>query len=393
MKPNAKPAEKKPKGGKHQKKDNKDEEESYADLTFCFQADIILKDELKKAEYIGTYTVSNSKSAMSKMIGKQIDDKLKQQEKLENKFHGLIQEKSKKVNLIEENEIDRLNKEIDGCATELKESTNDICKTLSENPDIPKNLVKAKRDQRILVTDLKKFFDDFVVGKWNNYDTVIELYKSQKVDVGKLREKEMGLFKELKKLNEKLAKEEAGYNKDQIEMNQSLLRSKKLLAKTKLEENIFINYEENHINALAALHKSNFKEEEKKMIREIEEKEKERERIGKLNEFVFSYLREQKADYERRKIEVDNKRSQRAAENEHRLQGLNTGITNRTNKIEKLTKDIQNYRLANDHLMEVAAELSPENYSTIHGANVTLPPITKIPEQIEEVKQGEPPAA
>lgn len=61
-------------------------------------------------------------------------------------------------------------------------------------------------------------------------------------------------------------------------MNQSLLRMKKLLAKTKLEENIFYQYEENHIKALSALHESNFKEEENKMRREIEEKEKEREK-------------------------------------------------------------------------------------------------------------------
>ena len=46
------------------------------DLTFCFQSQVILQEELKKIEYIGTYTVSNSKGAMSKMIGSQIYNKL-----------------------------------------------------------------------------------------------------------------------------------------------------------------------------------------------------------------------------------------------------------------------------------------------------------------------------
>ncbi len=53
--------------------------------------------------------------------------------------------------------------------------------------------------------------------------------------------------------------------------------------------------------------------------------------------------------------------------------------------IEKLKKDIINYRAANDHLMEVAKDLSYDNFATIHGANVPLPaiPEQKIPEQKE----------
>ena len=141
-------------GGKHgrgKNKDDKELEELPVDLTFCYQAGIILNEALKKAEYIGAFTVSNSKSAMSKMIGIQIDNKLKKQQEFEKKFQSLISEKAQKVNLIEEEEINRLNDEIKVCAEELKSSTNDIIKTLSENPDIPKNLIKAKRDQKILI--------------------------------------------------------------------------------------------------------------------------------------------------------------------------------------------------------------------------------------------------
>ena len=95
-------------GGKHgrgKNKDDKELEELPVDLTFCYQAGIILNEALKKAEYIGAFTVSNSKSAMSKMIGIQIDNKLKKQQEFEKKFQSLISEKAQKVNLIEEEEI------------------------------------------------------------------------------------------------------------------------------------------------------------------------------------------------------------------------------------------------------------------------------------------------
>ena len=237
------------KGAKSKNKDDK-EEELPVDLTFCFQAGIILNEALKKAEYIGAFTVSNSKSAMSKMIGIQIDNKLKKQQEFEKKFQSLISEKAKKINLTQEEEINKLNEEIKLCAEDLKSSINDISKTLSENPDIPKNIIKAKRDQKIMINDLKKFQGDFVIGKLNNFNQIIESYVGQQINIDELRKEEMKYFRELKVLNENLSKEEADYNKDQIEMNQSLLRMKKMLAKTKLEENIFYQYEENHIKAL-----------------------------------------------------------------------------------------------------------------------------------------------
>ena len=373
-------------GGKHgrgKNKDDKELEELPVDLTFCFQAGIILNEALKKAEYIGAFTVSNSKSAMSKMIGIQIDNKLKKQQEFEKKFQSLISEKAKKINLIEEEEINRLNEEIKLCAEELKISTNDICKTLSENPDIPKNLIKAKRDQKIMINDLKKFQGDFVIGKLNNFNQVIDSYVSQKINIDDLRKEEMKYFRQLKELNENLSKEEADYNKDQIEMNQSLLRMKKLLAKTKLEENIFYQYEENHIKALSALHESNFREEEKKMRREIEEKEKEKEKITKLNTFVNDYLKEQKKFYEMQRALWEKKKSEKSDENGKLREKLQDKNTKTKNMIEQLTKDIQNYRMANDHLMDVASQLNYTTFNTIHGPDVKLPPIDKVPEQLD----------
>ena len=317
------------------------------------------------------------------MIGIQIDNKLKKQQEFEIKFQNLILEKAKKINLIEEEEINKLNEEIKVCAEELKSSTNDICKTLLENPDIPKNLIKAKRDQKIMINDLKKFQADFVIGKLNNFDEVVESYINQRINIDDLRKEEMKYFRQLKILNENLSKEEADYNKDQLEMNQSLLRMKKLLAKTKLEENIFYQYEENHIKALSALHESNFREEEKKMRREIEEKEKEKEKTNKLNAFVFEYLKDQKKFYEMQRALWEKKKSEKSEENGKLREKLQDKNTKTKNMIEQLGKDIQNYRMANDHLMEVASQLNYTNFNTIHGPDVKLPPIDKVPEQLD----------
>ena len=377
---------------KSKKQDDKDLEDLPVDLTFCFQSQVILQEELKKIEYIGTYTVSNSKGAMSKMIGSQIYNKLQNQEELEKHFEELIIEKSSKVDLVEEEDINRLNKEINKCAEELKESTNSICKTLAENPDIPKNLIKAKRDQKLLLNDLQKIQEDLVNGKFDNYNIVNTNIINKKINIDDLRKDEMKLFRELKKLNEDLAKEEADYNKDQAEMNQSLFRMKKLLAKTKLEENIFIDYQKNHIFALNDLHQSNFREEESKMRKEIEDKRKERENITKLNEFVYTYLKEQKHNYELQKMEWELKKKEKEAINEKIRNNLYEKNQLRRKNIDELTKKIQNYREANNHLEEVASQLNYTNFSIIHSSpdKITLPPINPIPEKkIEAEPQPE----
>jgi hypothetical protein len=320
---------------------------------------------------------------MSKMIGSQIDNKLKNQQELEKKFDDLIKEKTAKVDLVEEEAINELNKKINECAEELKLSTNSIVKTLAENPDIPKNLLKAKRDQKILITDLEKFKDDFVIGKLNGFNALVESYINKKINIDNLRKEEMKYFRELKQLNENLAKEENDYNKDQAEMNQNLFRMKKLLAKTKLEENMFIDYETNHINALSALHLSNFKEEENKMRKEIEDKNNEREKISKLNDFVYTFLKEQKQRYEEEKKQWDQKKTSKETYNEKIRNNLLDKNNQRKVLIEDLTKKIKNYRFANDHLTKVASELNYTNFNTIHGPDVKLPPIDNVPEQIE----------
>ena len=191
----------------------------------------------------------------------------------------------------------------------------------------------------------------------------------------------MKFFKQLKVLNENLSKEEANYNKDQLEMNHSLLRMKKNLAKTRLEEQIFKQYEINHINALSALHESNFKEEESKLKREIDEKEKEKTKISKLNSFVNEYLKDQKKFYEMQRSLWDKKKTEKSEENAKLREKLQEKNLKTKNMIEQLTKDIQNYRLANDHLMNVASELNYTNFNTIHGPDVKLPTIEKVPEQ------------
>jgi hypothetical protein len=263
-----------------QNKDKKDTKEELADnimdLTFCFETLTIVEEAISKLNYIGNFTYSNSQNVMSNSIGQQIENKMKVQRDLEKKFGDLIIEKSGKTELLEENNINNLISQIQNCAEELKKSTNDICKSLSENPDIPKNLLKAKEDKNIILIILQEIKEDLILGKTDRFDSTVDNIVRNSIKIEEKRSDEMRLFKQLRNLNEELTKEESELQKETKNLENRLQAEKKKLAKTKMEENIFKGYRKNQLEALKNLKKTNFEDYEIAVNKEIVDKIKEK---------------------------------------------------------------------------------------------------------------------
>ncbi len=92
------------------------EEPTHADLIFCFEERVILEEAINKLNYIKDLkeiTSSNSANAMSKSIGQQIDNLMRNQQKLEKHFEELIVKKTNKIDLVDQKEINNLIKEIE----------------------------------------------------------------------------------------------------------------------------------------------------------------------------------------------------------------------------------------------------------------------------------------
>ena len=212
------------------------------DLVFCFEGIAIINEALSKLDYIGNYTSSNSASVMSKSIGKQIENLMAEQQKLEFNFEQLIKSKTSKVELVDNNEIEDLKRKIKKNAEELKLSTNNICKSLAENPNIPENLKKASTDKKQIMDKLESFKADLIGGSFLVFNSHMEELRKHNINIPQLRNKEMELFKRLRELNEKLIFEEAEYNKDFKQLNLKLAQKKKELAKSKMEADILSTY-------------------------------------------------------------------------------------------------------------------------------------------------------
>lgn len=165
---------------------------------------------------------------------------------------------------------------IQKCAEDLKTSTNNICKSLAENADIPVNLRKAKDDKNIIMGKLIELKADLICGSNRKFNETIKYINNHSINIEKKRKREMLLFEQLKKINDDIAKEENEYVKDSKNLNNRLINEKKKLAKTKLEENIFSENRKNEIDALKDLNLNNYKEDEARLNKEMEEKIKEK---------------------------------------------------------------------------------------------------------------------
>lgn len=277
---------------KDKDKDKEQESGPLIDLTFCFEAMIIIEEALNKLNFIGTYTYSNSANAMSKSIGQQIDRLMRHQQELEKKFEELILEKTSKVDLVDQAKIMELTDKIQKCAKDLKDSTNNICKSLAENPDIVVNLDKAKDDKELIKINLEKIKQDLINGNFNEFNNILERIKVNNINIEELRKKEMSLFERLRKLNEDLAKEEQEYIKDSKHLNNKLVIAKKELAKTKMEMNIQRDYRKGYLEALKNLKETNFRDSELHLQKEIEDKNQEKVKIFLLkNKQFYSLIR------------------------------------------------------------------------------------------------------
>ena len=82
-------------------------------------------------------------------------------------------------------------------------------------------------------------------------------------------------------------------------------------------------------------------------------------------------------------MEREIKKKEKEAINEKIRNNLYEKNQLRRKNIDELTKKIQNYREANNHLEEVASQLNYTNFSIIHSSpdKITLPPINPIPEK------------
>jgi hypothetical protein len=109
----------------------------------------ILEDTTEKLSFLDSITpdILQHRDELSKFIGDEIARTLLEQKNLEKRYEILIEQRAAMKGMVNKNKYKEVQEEIQDVSRALKESTNNLVRSLKDNPNISGNLIKVQRDR------------------------------------------------------------------------------------------------------------------------------------------------------------------------------------------------------------------------------------------------------
>ena len=116
----------------------------------------ILEDAVEKLSFLDSITpdVLQHRDELSKFIGDEIKRTMEEQKVLESRYEELIEKRAEMKGIHNKNKYKEVQEEIQDISRALRESTNNLVRSLKENPNVSGNLIKVQRDR----TELRDLF-------------------------------------------------------------------------------------------------------------------------------------------------------------------------------------------------------------------------------------------
>lgn len=171
---------------------------------------------------------------LSKFIGDEISRTLVEQKNLERRYEQLIEQRSSMKGMVNKNKYKEVQEEIQDVSRALRESTNNLVRSLKENPNISGNLIKVQRDRTELNDILLRCIQE--LRDRGNYQTVthkVDEENSSRIRFQQLKSREKGLREAVAKLQETLNEEQRIFQHTTSEQKQAILQLKEELMAVK----------------------------------------------------------------------------------------------------------------------------------------------------------------
>ena len=109
----------------------------------------ILEDTTEKLAFLDSITpdVLQHRDELSKFIGDEISRTMAEQKSLEARYGELIELRASMKGMINKNKYKEVQEEIQDVSRALRESTNNLVRSLKENPNVSGNMIKVQRDR------------------------------------------------------------------------------------------------------------------------------------------------------------------------------------------------------------------------------------------------------
>ncbi len=189
----------------------------------------ILEDTVEKLGFLDNITpdVLQHRDELSKFIGDEISKTLEEQKVLERRYEELIELRASMKGMINKNKYKEVQDEIQDVSRALRESTNNLVRSLKENPNVSGNLIKVQRD-RIELHDLLLRANQELRDR-GTYSTIthrVDEDNNAKLRFNQLKARENSLRETVNQLMDTLREEQRNFQRTVVEQRQAITLAK-----------------------------------------------------------------------------------------------------------------------------------------------------------------------
>jgi IQ domain-containing protein G len=181
-----------------------------------------------------TPDILQHRDELSKFIGDEIARTLLEQKNLERRYEILIEQRAAMKGMVNKNKYKEVQEEIQDVSRALKESTNNLVRSLKDNPNISGNLIKVQRDRTELNDNLLRCIQEIRDrGKYTTLTHKVDEENNAKIRFQQLKSREKGLSDAVIKLQETLKDEQQSFQHTTTEQKHAILTLKEELLDVK----------------------------------------------------------------------------------------------------------------------------------------------------------------
>jgi IQ domain-containing protein G len=176
----------------------------------------IMEDAVEKLSFLDSITpdVLQHRDELSKFIGDEIQRTMNEQQALESRYEELIEKRALMKGMHNKNKYKEVQEEIQDISRALRESTNNLVRSLKENPNVSGNLIKVQRDR----TELRDLFVRLnqELRDRGTYQTIthrVDEENAAKIRFNQLKTREKALRDTVERLQEQLLDEQKTFTK------------------------------------------------------------------------------------------------------------------------------------------------------------------------------------
>ena len=171
---------------------------------------------------------------LSKFIGDEIARTMAEQKTLEARYEFLIEQRASMKGMVNKTKYKEVQEEIQDVSRALRESTNNLVRSLKENPNVSGNLIKVQRDRTeihdLLVRCIQELRDR---GTYHTITYKVDEENNARLRLQQLRSREKGLREAVVKLEENLTDEQHAFQRTVTEQKQAISELKEELQNVK----------------------------------------------------------------------------------------------------------------------------------------------------------------